>query len=92
MSGKYYAIRQAGTNNYLPLPNSVGKGRGNTRCEPTEKGIPRLFTSKDSALRSLILWRQGKHRMEWEDGIVVYHQPHRVLMDMEVVEVTFNVW
>jgi hypothetical protein len=54
----YWAIREVGTNKYLP----AGRKTGFTHDEPVDasKKPPRLFTSSQAAIYALAWWMKGK--------------------------------
>lgn len=93
---KLYAIRHKPSGKLL---RHFPKGYGHTQLDvedpinhPRLKAgcilPPRLFTTEDSAKRSLIQWLQGVHRHYWEDGLhVSTPSVPRIKEDMEVIEV-----
>lgn len=101
----YWAIQHIPTGYFLPRPSSVNR-HGYTQVEPTEKGIPRLFTDADKAKRALIQWLRGKHQQvtdtESEDeyggrtyivviGVEAIPVASRKKEEMRVVRIDFKV-
>ena len=68
------------------MPDIIGK-HGHTWSEPTNHGIPRLFTSERSATMSLRVWTGGtRHRDEKNDfnSVCISKVPSRNMQDWEV--------
>jgi len=99
---KFYAIREKGTNKFLPYRWNRKRG-GDSRDEPTEiaEGVmPRPFLTLPSAQRALSNWVQGV----WSDhhsgpnmhGEYDYYvepkpMPHRKWENMEIVVINYRV-
>lgn len=89
---KVFALRQIGTNKFMP----ARKGRGYSNDEPIENGGelgPRLFFSRIGARNALSQWRRGSvERRTIDDGfdydevLRVVPKPHRAALDIEIVE------
>lgn len=88
----YWVIRHIPTKRILATADSTGHGRGNTRVNIKDDGLPRMFETKDKARRALGKWLEGEHKNDWDDGIMV-NAPSipRVREDMEVIPVTLKV-
>lgn len=97
-SMKVYAVRQVGTENYLP--HRKGQTRGYSHDEPLLHGGddgPRLLLSFDAARKVIWAWKQGKFKVErshhtsaWgeEDhceDMHIEHVPSRAEVELEVV-------
>lgn len=88
----YWVIRHIPTKRILATADSVGKGRGNTRVDINEDGLPRMFETESRAKRCLAKWLEGKHHQTWEDGIKVSDPAiPRIKEDMEVIPVQLKV-
>lgn len=86
----YYAIRERGTENYLPiLPPGWGWGHSFSEPCPITDGQPRLFDQGVDASRALTKWLKGRaHRHD----CVVRHIPvsDRTKDRMEIVPITLE--
>lgn len=83
-----FAIREKGTNRYMPETHG-----GYSFDNPVECGsglLPRMFPSSKSAHCSLTQWLRGKHDAGWDDGCMCFEGvtpvPGRKRENMEVVE------
>ena len=98
---KVYAIRERGTEKYLPgLKRGRMRTRGFSFTEPIEGEFPRLFPTKRSAENALTAWLQGQWEMKisrsgmWGEDENDYPEPTvvegRKRELMEVVKFTLN--
>ena len=88
----YWVIRHIPTKRILATADSVGKGRGNTRVDIQDTGLPRLFETERRAKYCLARWLEGKFHMTWEDGIEVSNPAiPRIKEDMEIIPVQLKV-
>lgn len=84
----YWVIRHRPTQRILATGESTGHGRGNTRVDINEDGLPRLFETETRAKRCLSKWLEGKHHQTYEDGIEVSNPAiPRNKEDMEVIPI-----
>jgi len=94
MKHTFYAIQQLSTGQLLPAPRGRG-GRGGTRVEFTDVGMPRLFHRESSADTALRWWLAGEvyvshtndHNGDYDEHWDVVKQDHRDANDTAVVEV-----
>ena len=90
---RFYAIREKGTNRYLPEV-----GRGYTHSEPEAFSVPRLFLDKAGAKRALTWWRKGATTVthtkstsiewmgyEYDEDWHTEEKPDRQTVPMEIV-------
>jgi hypothetical protein len=87
---KVYAIREKGTDKYLP---QLKNKRGYSHYEPLPNGGklgPRLFMSRHAATVALTVWKKGKVEAVIYDGEHDHNKtvpvPGRKGLEMEVVE------
>lgn len=89
---QYWAIRHIPSGNILATSQSTQHGNGNTRVEVADVGVPRLFQTKDTAVRAMNAWLLGPHHCSYEDGIEIYNaKVPRKREDMEIVEIHLEV-
>lgn len=92
---KTYAIRQVGTDDYMPN-HKAGKG-GWSNDEPVLNGGdlgPRLLPTFKSAQNAISAWKQGAWYLDrsgssyddYEEELTVDPKPHRKDINLEVVE------
>ncbi len=88
----YWVIRHIPTKRILATPESTGHGRGNTRVNINEDGLPRMFHDEITAKRCLARWLEGEFYMSYHDGLDVSKPAiPRVKEDMEVIPVQLKV-
>lgn len=88
----FYAIKNKRTGALLPAPIGRG-GRGGTRVNFGEWGMPRLFDSKTDAKKALHWWLRGEvhvnisgdHFGEMDEQWFVKPRPDRQPEDVEIV-------
>jgi hypothetical protein len=96
-----YAIREKGTQKYLPaMKNGRIRMRGFSNTDPVEGVPPRLFPTKRSAENALIAWLQGSWEMHqtrsgwYGEGVDIYPEPtpvrERMREKMEIVVFVLN--
>lgn len=93
MNVTMYAIREHGTNNFLPEIN----GRGNSFVNPTpiDKSKPRLFPQERNARIALSHWRKGELHTDRSDlgneHTTLKPRPDRLVLNMVVVPVFMEI-
>ncbi len=88
-----FAIREKGTDKYLPL-SKLGRGGSSLEPTPVSKAQPRLFKSERAAKSALGHWLRGELQCtRYEDGGEVHKlipKPHRIREKMEIIRVVLT--
>lgn len=89
----YFAIREKGSDKFIPLPKKIGCGY--TQVEVSDSEPPRLFTEPRKAQMALREWLKGYQYNEWNydayEGPFVKETPHRLKENMEIVEIRIQI-